>query len=147
MAGMWLEMEPMVERVFLMEKGKYSFCRAFSHRCGLVHLLAMKLRFGDFPVVPAASHFTPLTVSLPDSGGVGGGSLSSLLYPFSPPFHGFSYPMADVHPQPGRNGSYGSPPGNLRCQSIRLLYLVLYIRADLAVVALGFVFTGLNEGR
>ena len=70
---------PMVERVFLMEKGNTLFVEHSAIGVGLgASPLAMKLRFGDFPVSYQPPHFTPLTVSLET--GVLGGAFYFILF-------------------------------------------------------------------
>jgi hypothetical protein len=75
---------PMVERAYLMEKGNLLFVEHSAIGVGLGSSpLAMKLRFGEFPVSYQPPHFTPLTVAL-ETGFIGGGFyLILFLAPFA----------------------------------------------------------------
>lgn len=74
---------PMMERAYLMEKGNILFVEHLITGVGLgASPLAMKLRFGEFPVSYQPPHFTPLTASL-ETGVLGGVFyLVLFLYPF-----------------------------------------------------------------
>ncbi len=74
---------PMIERAYLIEKGNTLLVEHPVIGVGLgASPLAMKLRFGEFPVSYQPPHFTPLTSSL-ETGVLGGAFyLVLFLYPF-----------------------------------------------------------------